>query len=26
MGRTRRGKKIEQKFIHKNVKLNYNIG
>ena len=26
MGRTRRGKKIEQKFIHKNAKLNYNIG
>ena len=26
MSRTRRGKKIEQKFIHKNAKLNYNIG
>ena len=26
MTRTRRGKKIEQKFIHKNMKLNYNIG
>jgi topoisomerase-4 subunit A len=26
MVRTRRGKKIEQKFIHKNAKLNYNIG
>jgi hypothetical protein len=26
MGRTRRVKKIEQKFIHKNAKLNYNIG
>ena len=26
MIRTRRGKKIEQKFIHKNMKLNYNIG
>ena len=26
MNRTRRGKKIEQKFIHKNMKLNYNIG
>ena len=26
MSRTRRGKKIEQKFIHKNMKLNYNIG
>jgi len=26
MGRTRRGKKIEQKFIHKNAKLNYTIG
>jgi topoisomerase-4 subunit A len=26
MNRTRRGKKIEQKFIHKKIKLNYNIG
>ena len=26
MKRTRRGKKIEQKFIHKKIKLNYNIG
>ena len=26
MSRTRRGKKIEQKFIHKKIKLNYNIG
>ena len=26
MNRTRRGKKIEQKFIHKKLKLNYNIG
>ena len=26
MSRTRRGKKIEQKFIHKNAKLNYTIG
>ena len=26
MVRTRRGKKIEQKFIHKNAKLNYNVG
>ena len=26
MSRTRRGKKIEQKYIHKKMKLNYNIG
>ncbi len=26
MPRTRRGKKIDNKFIHKNMKLNYNIG
>ena len=26
MTRTRRGKKIEQKFIHKKTKFNYNIG
>jgi len=25
MSRSRRGKKIEQKFLHKKIKLNYNI-